>query len=323
MATVPTSKRPRTGIPDSLTFPDPTALQRLPRASWNGIEFPVKKVQLKGSLRHHVHEYPHAPGGAFENLGRKLYEVSMTASFMENFAQYPALYPDRLDRMRDSFETGAVGDLVVPQVGTIKARCINWSQTLEDKIQSGEMVELSFLEDQSQLFLIDALVRQGISSFGSTVDRYDIEVAASGVNLTIFDSIRDAANSVLAFADQAQAFGNLLEAKILGLQALIDEADADVDFLQHPENWNLWTAMRDLWAANEKLLDDLFSKNEPVATFIVPMTMTIADVSSAIYGDSTHSVELLQLNPVDDAFAVPAGFRMRYYPGPRVPATNG
>jgi len=298
----------------TLLFPQPTALQRLPRASFGGVEFPVNRVSMKCSLRHHVHEYPHAPGGAIEKLARKLYEVHVTALFHETFIQYPDLYPARLDRLRDLFETGTANDLVVPQVGTIKAVCINWSQSLEAKLQSGEQADFEFLEDQSQLFLVDALIRKSVVGISSSIDRYTVEAARSGVQGTIFDDIRDITNSILAFVDQGEAFLNLLESKVRGLQAILDETDRALEFLQHPENWRLWDAMRELWASNQKLLDNILDRQTPIAQFIVPMTMPIADVSSAIYGDATHAVELLQINNVDDAFAVPAGFRIRYYP---------
>lgn len=317
-------------------MPTPTALQRLQRAAVESfdlrvrVEFPVKRVSVKGSLRHHVHEYPHAPGGAFENLGRKLYEVHMTCPFMETFELYPDLWPDGLDQLRDLFETGSVIKVTIPSIGTIDARCVNWTQTMEAKIQSGEEVELEFVEDQSQLFLIDALIRENRGAIGSAFDDYitsldeavalslangpDANTFISGSTKSVFDLIRDAANTVFAMVDQIEAFGNLIESKILGLQAIIDEADADLEFLKHPENWRLWTAMRDLWMSSQKLLDDILDKRSPIATFTVPMTMSVADVSSAIYGDNTHAVDLLQINNIDDAFAVPAGFSVRYYP---------
>lgn len=302
-----------------------TGLQKLQRASWQGvdgtkIEFPVRRVSVKGSLRHHIHEYPHAPGGAFENLGRKLYEIRMSCSFMETFKLYPNLWPLNLDTLRNSFERGDVGKLTIPTLGTIDARCVNWDQEMDVKIQSGEMVELEFIEDQSQLFLIDFIVAQVQQDVASATDNFNLQLEKANIlagppqQVSIFSAIRDAANAVLAYFDQLQAVGQLLSAKIEGLLALIQQADDDLDVLQHPENLAVILALRELWLANFEILENLQSKQEPVGHYVVPALMSIGDVSTALYGDATHSIELLQLNAVDDALAIAAGTRIAYYP---------
>lgn len=300
-------------------MPVPTALQKLPRASWKGkdgtkIEFPVRHVTVKGSMRHHIHEYPHSPGGAYEQLGRKLYEIHMTSSFMETFAGYPGLWPLNLDTLRSSFERGDPGALTIPTIGTIDARCVNWSQSMDARVQSGEEIEFEFLEDQSQLFLVDFIVAKNTVEMKSAVSNFEIEVEKSGSDVSVFDQIRATANLVLAYVDQGEAFSNLLAAKIEGLVAIIDEVDRDVDMLQNPQNWAVFNALRDLWASSVALFQDLLQTKGEIKVFVVPMTMPIGDVSSAIYGDNTHGVELLQLNPVDDAFVIPAATRIRYYP---------
>lgn len=136
----------------------PTALGRLPGASFAGFRFPIRELHVRGSLRHHLHEYPHSPGAALEGLGRRLYEFRMTAPFHETFRSYPKLYPETLASLRTIFDGGLAWDLVVPWIGTIQARCIEWTQHLVAKVQSGEDVELVFLEDRDEAFLIDKLV---------------------------------------------------------------------------------------------------------------------------------------------------------------------
>lgn len=301
-------------------MPVPTALQRLPRASWKGtgggtkIEFPVRHVTVKGSMRHHVHEYPHSPGGAFEGLARRLYEIRMTCSFMETFKAYPNLWPLNLDTLRSSFERGDIGELTIPTIGTIQAHCINWTQSMDARVQSGEEVEFEFLEDISDLFLADIIIGQGTISIGDAANGFDVEVQKSGLQETIFDQIRDVSNVVLSYFDQGEAFSNLLAAKIEGLVAIITEADHDVLSLQDPRNFAVLNAMRDLYTSSVKLFQDILQQKGEIQLYIVPMLMPIGDVSTAIYGDATHGVELLQLNPIDDAFAIPAATRIRYYP---------
>ena len=40
--------------------------------------------------------------------------------------------------------------------------------------------------------------------------------------------------------------------------------------------------------------------------------MTIGQVAVAIYGDSSRAVELMQINPIEDALAIKSGTKLRY-----------
>lgn len=277
-------------------------------------------MSIRGAMRHHVHEYPHAPGGAYEMLGRKLYEIKMSCPFMETFKKYPELWPLNLDSLRSSWERGTVGKLTIPTLGEISARCVNWSQEMDSKIQSGEMVDLDFLEDQSQLYLIDLLVHENRADNRTAVEKFNFQLEKQKIlegtpqQVSIFSQIRDAANSVLAYFDQAEAVGMLLSAKIEGLMAIIEEADADLTLMQDPGQLAIIRAMRDLWFAAYTLWGNIQSKQAPVQMYIVPMLMTINDVSTALFGDATHSVELMQLNSLDDVLAIQAGTTIHWYP---------
>ncbi len=95
------------------------AFDALLRASFLDYPFPVQDIDVKGGLRDHVHEYPHAPGGAPEKLGRKLYEFTFTCPFLTGLRGYPKLWPETLATLRIFFEGQNTGDLVVPTIGTI------------------------------------------------------------------------------------------------------------------------------------------------------------------------------------------------------------
>lgn len=300
-----------------------TAFSRLQRASWDGIEFPVRHYTVKGSLRYHVHEYPHAPGGAFENLRRKLYEVRMSVPMLARLRNYPDLFPTRWALMRQQFETGEPRNLVVPTIGTIKCRCIEWPETMDAKIQSGVMVELAFLEDQSQEYLVEKLIqvdKQRIpqliefldGEWSKAVDKYKDGVSA--YELGLFDAIISTARDILSIKDNIEYYGAMVEAKIEAFEAVVSEADRAIRMFDDPGNWAVVNAVRDLWAAVEKFKDDLLGKGYKLETFIVPMTMSITDVSKRLYGNNSMAVTLMQSNDIDDPLAIPTGTRIRYYP---------
>lgn len=289
------------------------AFDSLPKAAFNGIPFPVRRLSVKGSLRYHIHEYPHTPGGAFENLARKLYEIRMVCPFHASFVSYPDLWPTTLATLRNIFERGDVGKLVIPTIGTIDARCIEWPEETDFKIRSGSEVQLTFLEDQSQAFLIDSLIQVDTQQMSNTADAFAIEADSAGFSPNIFAAIQSAANDVLAFVDQERAVGELFEAKLLGLKALLDEAIDDIADFDDPRNYKMLQAAIDLLDSTNQTLADLLAKGDVPQTYITPTVMAIGDISTAIYGDATHAVEILQLNSIDDAFSVPAGFHVKYY----------
>lgn len=312
-----------------------TAFSKLQKAGFSGIQYPVRRMSVRGSLRYHVHEYPHAAGGAFENLERKLYEVRMTCPFMQRFPGYPDLWPGRLSQLRRIFETGAAGALVIPTIGTIQARCVSWPEEMDAKIQSGVMVDLEFLEDQSQLSLVDSLIEAATSNVQTLAEQYGNQLKkyrddnpnslsaasvlaaanpTSGFRPDVLDLVSSVANEVFSLKDQVEFQGQLLEAKVRRLDAIIREADATVVALQHPDNYPLLGAIRDLWQSNKQLANDIQGQRSALQIFAVPVTMSVGDISVRLYGDNSHAVELMQINPFDDVLAIPAGTMVKYYP---------
>jgi prophage DNA circulation protein len=300
---------------------------QLQRASFDGVAFPVEEVEVEGTLRDHVHEYPHSPGGAPEKEGRRLYVVRMQASFLDIWKDYPGLWPDGLARIRAKYEGEKSGDLLIPTIGTITAYITSFRQRMVARQRSGEKVELAFREDQSNQFLADALTAEVGASLALKAQRLRLEVGSLDESLprgmlppegapspgSIFDTINDAVNAVLAIRDQAELAGNLLEQRLLWLAGICDEADKTLLFLQNPINHRVTDALHELWDSALTLSSDLQGKRSPMATYVVPLTMAVGDISRALYGDASRGVELMQLNPLDDPFRVPAGTTLKYY----------
>lgn len=291
------------------------AFDELKRASHHGIAFPVRSVRISGGLREHVHEYPHAPGGAPEKLGRKLYEISMSAMFLQGLIDpaWQNLWPVGLATLRRLWEDQVTGPLHIPTIGTIQAYAVDWSQEMESRIRSGEMAEIKFREDQSSAFLVGELVQVSPSALVDKLAAFELAAEAMSPTPSIFDAIQDTTNSVLAFKDQIDLAGNLVEAKLLGLVHLLREADAQVKSLNDPQFVHVLDAMHELWLASQQLHDDVHQKSAQIQTYTVPFRTTITDVARALFGDNTRAADILQLNAIEDPFAIPAGAQLRYY----------
>lgn len=302
----------------------------LKRASFGAIEFPVRSVDVKGSLRYHVHEYPHTPGGQLEILERKLYEIHMEAPMHAVFAAYPGLWPVSIKALRTLYENGESAQLYIPTLGAITAVCTSFDSKMEAKQRSGETLMMTFIEDQSGVFLVQGLIRAEQKNVSTANDALTAQVDAlkadDPVTFTavednlragqfppdIFDQIQGLANTVFAARDQINDFNLLLESKIDSMLRLIEEADSALsDMTLFP----LHDALMALWDAGDQLRKDFLFKNGELKTYTVPRLMAVGDISTTIYGDTSHAVEILQMNgSIDDAFAVQPGTQVRYYP---------
>lgn len=291
-------------------------VKKLKRASFNGVPFPVTHVEVVGGIRDHVHEYPHADGGAPEKMGRKLYLIRMHADFQSTFRAYPDLWPSGLKKLRTYCEQQLTADLVVPQIGTIKAYARSWSQSLVPKSSmSGESGTFEFVEDQDSAALANANASVDVRTIDAKMKAYDASKALAAFqsdrDISIFDAISNAVNGVLAIGDQAGLAINLISAKLLVAIDLCNTASNTLT-AQNAVNAPILAAMHDLWDTLVQSQANAFKKQARPMTYIVPSEMTIAMVGHAIYGTTNHTVELMQLNAIEDVFRILAGTRILY-----------
>ena len=293
---------------------------RFPPASFNGTKFPVADVELKGGLRDHVHEYPHSPGGTPEKEGRKLYEITFTVIAQDTLAKYPRFYSDVLPAFRGVFESQLTADLVVPNVGTIQAYCVDWTQKASGKSRSGESVVWHFREDMPpddlDAFIMSvstsANLAGGVTNLGSAVDAAKTKNGLTQFLNKLGDLIAKA-NDVLSYKDAGDLYGNVLEAKLLGVADLCRQIDR-LPQAADPTNWRCVYAMADILKAARDAITDLDSKKQKLQVFSTPALMSISDVAKALYGDASRGMDILRLNAIEDAFAIPRGTSVRYYP---------
>lgn len=292
----------------------------LPRASFSGAEFPVESVRVKGGLRYHVHEYPHIDGGDLEKLGRRLYEIEMRATFQStgsdadghSFGNWGPIWPSRLALLRSLFDAKTTATLVIPTIGSIQACCIDWDQEMVAKMRSGENTTFRFIEDQESAFAFSKLVQVKTESLIAISDKVAIQFDRVGVPRSFTDQLLDAVNNVLAIADQVELFGMQVGAKLGLVAALCREFDQRIEQFQNPGNWLALDAMKDLWAATQELATNVDGDSVVFAFYEVKRQSTIAEIATAIYGSTERATELLQLNPIEDAFEVPARTQIRY-----------
>lgn len=296
------------------------AFDSLLKAQFAGLYFPVEGVAIDGVQRIHVHEYPHTDGGKLERLGRKPYNIRFMPIFDEGIVQYDAfnngrpLYPDVLVALHQKWVQGEIGDLVIPTMGTISAFMVGFKRSMAPNLRSGERVELDFIEVMNERFRLgETVVSDGRSSIAAKHKAISVLPLSDpkGPRDNIFDKIDAAVNRLLAVQDQGDLFLSQVSAKVEKLTNLISLATQRVEALQQPENWRVLEAYKELWfAANEAKR----AASERVKPHIYhpPHEMTIQEVAMAIFGSTDRTMELLQMNVIENADAIPRNFPIRF-----------
>jgi hypothetical protein len=290
-------------------------LTDLDQFKFAGVRIPYESIRVRGGVRHHIHEFPHAAGGAPEKLGRKLYTIEVTASFLSglNDPKLIYLWPRQLNELAKAFEKQTTEELQLPHIGVIKAFCTDWDRNLTVKALNGEAVQLSFLEDLADQFLVQKILTGNVRGIRELNTKLQIQALEIRPKPGIFDTIDAAVNSVRAVLDTADLYGGLLESKVQTLLNILAEADRRWEAFNDPDNVDLLELLHQIWEATLTLYTDIFEQGTELQHYTVPRLMTAAEVSTAIFGDATHAVDVINLNPLDDPYSITAGTDIRYY----------
>jgi hypothetical protein len=291
-------------------------LDDLKSFSFGGFDWPYQRMQVQCVLRDHVHEYPHVPGGAAEKQARKLYDIRVTSQFDESIGRNGGKFAGRnllsdVGTLQEWFELGATLPLYIPNMGAIQAYIREFSRTLDVTNRSGEALELNFREDLGEEFSV--ATRLEFAGGVTATLLGDLEMLSPDPKPNIFQQITEAVNSLIAFRDTAQMWAGLVEAKILGLRALFEEADRTLDLFNDPENWPLLEALKALWASIEEFAETALGIDE-FQTYTLPQQMTADEVSEALYSDTIHATDILNWNALPDPYNIPAGTSVKWLP---------
>lgn len=287
-------------------------LDTLGRFSLDGTALPYQRIRLRGGQRDHVHEFPYVPGGLPERFGRKLYEVTVSIKIDDGIMRAGGFYQGRnlftnMAVMRGRWEDGLVQRIGLPNIGEIRGYATSWDQELDVRLRSGETFEVVFREDQDQASLVaKTLSTKPVAALATALGAMDMQMPDDPPGL--LQQLRDAVNQLLAFRDTAEMWVGYVADKILGLLLLFQEVDETLDILRDPLNSELLDAIHALWAAVQQMQ----SEAGELAFFVTPRDMDVSTIALVIYGSTAKAVEVMNLNPLDDPYAVPAGTRIRY-----------
>lgn len=289
--------------------------------SFGGIEFPFTDIQIRGSLRHHLHEYIKRPGGEVETLARKAYEIRVKCDFLDtivpvnSFARYMDLYPGKLSRLLSMCEEGKPQDLFLPPTGkSMRCKAIDWTRSIQAARRSGESVEFSFLEDSTEAFQTQNLIgAQSAAIWPNTVSvQTEVEALNDPEAKTWLDKLSD---SVTKWLDTVDRLNEDFEYQSARIDEVVSRcaALAAVPALGTAAAAKANNSLVRLWALTTRVRDAQASASRPLLGFIVPTPgMSVVDVSFKLFNSPANVVDLLRLNSFDDAMNLPMGLPVRY-----------
>lgn len=307
-----------------------TPFDQLQPFSFAGIPFPYESYSVVGGIRKHKHEYPHSPGAAVEKLGRELYEIHVSANFTAGLVVQP--YEDLLNNLsalRGIFEQQTTASLNIPHIGTIQACTEKWTENARNTNRSTIKAELTFYEDLNSALALKDTVTISSASLADKAEKFRIEhqaIASSpaqssfgiphkGPNtLSLFEAIDALSVSIVSIKDQQELYGALVTSKINGIKALFKQADRNEPSLNDPQNYLVLEAMHALWKAVLDLEADLQNTGFRAQLYVTPVTMSISQVSFAIYGNTLAAGQLMQMNEIRNPLAIPPKTQLIYYP---------
>jgi hypothetical protein len=215
-----------------------------------------------------------------------------------------------LDSLIALWEQEEQVELELPGIGRFNAVATTWSRDFDVKLQSGEVCEVTFKEDQDQaLLLAQTLSKKPIASLATGLGDLEARTPIPPVPAwqQMLDQIRDGVNTALAYRDTAEMWSDFIITKIEGLLALFSEAD-EMALFNDPLNSELLGALHALWAATQEVV----SQAGELGSYTTTRDTDVAGVSMAIYGDTAHQVDIMNLNPIEDPYRIRAGTTLRY-----------
>lgn len=286
-------------------------LDELETWRWGQIYFAVESASVRLTMRRHEHVYPHTAGAQGEKMGRGLYQIQISGRFDDGLGQIPR-YASSLQSMgafRSLVEYEFSDDLIIPWIGKVKAQCTEFDLREKNTIRSGLSFSASFVEDMDFEFPIASFVKVSKLPMGNAVTKFE----DTAWKADIFSQIAAGVGFVLGIKDQFDLYSALVQSKLGYLEGLFKEADATAKELTDPANLTGISAFFELWETVRNFGKDLADKGLEFKFYTVPTLMTLQQVAIAVYGDATKCGDLLGLNAISDAMAVPAGTRIRYY----------
>jgi hypothetical protein len=298
-------------------------LSKLQPASFKGIGFPCSSLDFGFSQEQAEHKFIFRDEALIQKLGRKNKTWRLEIPFRENLFFLPGyehLYSKTFPDFLVACQDGSPGELVTPDVGTVRAACVSFSYTIDPTKRDGVDVHVEFISaplanDQGLVANIPT-----VEAIAVQAKRLDTAVAATDFNPPKSHAsvpqdrptgFSDPFSAVTSAADQLSNSRRKSLARIDDTTYRINKMNDSLDRIGDPKNWLLKREANDLINAltrarahsdsgGKRIRQAFIDRSTPVNVVASKYKMTLPD--------------FYRLNPeFSTQPTVPANSIVRYY----------
>jgi prophage DNA circulation protein len=281
--------------------------QSLLTASLNYVEFPVAERSVSTGRNFARYVYPYRDGQGVEDLGRKVYQFSLTVPLFRGVS--PEHYPDTYDRLiaiiEDDDLRGEV-EYVDPEHGPINVKIIDYGWRTVAERRDGGVLTIQLEERgfaQSLLQNLSSPELAGRARASQLAQDVDFGMAALG--LPPEEQIDGGSFSLTAAWQQFQATidaGALAAdevAAVLDEITLITEKVLSFSALDELQRFSIYNAAIDFLGATQDVADEAATPIRALIQIVLADDMDAFGIAARYLGDASRADEVIFQNPGD------------------------
>jgi prophage DNA circulation protein len=264
-------------------------------ASLGFVAFPIADRQVSTGRNFARNVYPYRNGQGVEDLGRKVYQFSLTVPLFRGVdeAHYPDTYLQLLSIIEDDELRGEV-EYVDPEFGPLDVKIVDYSwQTVAERRQGGvltiQLEERGF--EQSLLASLSHFAQSGPTRAAQHAHDVDFDVAATGE--TVDFSLTLAWQKFQAAIDQGALATDEIAAHLDELY-LVAEKVVAFSAEDEIERFSLYNSLIAFLGAAEDIAEDAADKSIGVQLIEIalPDDMDMFQIAGRYLGDAGRAEEV-------------------------------
>lgn len=282
-----------------------TTWDQMQTTSFGGVEFQVIGVDDSFSMRMAQYSYPWRSGADLESLGTEARPTSLEAYF-----DGPN-YKTNLEAMITMFANGATRLFVHPLLGQWQAKISSMSVRHESAARNYASVSIEIIEDGVDIPL--AFQQETVDNLKNNTEESLEELELEASLYPNLEKITDAIDAVKDFLDTAEDAVSDVEKKvnqtINQLNSAYNEVRRKQQLIMNPIKRAIQKTSYNCKRVGERIASIMPQAKEEDIEANVPLTM----IAHKLYGDSTRSSDLEELNRVRNPFLIPKGEKIKVY----------
>ena len=293
-----TQTRDAAGVTETIF--DKYQLASFTLANGNHVGFPVQKIRQDGANRVIERERPYRPGAKLDDTGSKAIHWTFEAIF-HNSIQEPGLtafndqvplYPDALNSLIEDINEGQTGDLVVPTIGKVRAKALDYSRVEDVNLFDGATVMLVFVEDNEDDVTARSIQAPTINAQGTrmadktTFDAESLAISGNGLASlrTAASQLETAINAPGDLFDDIRVQANAVKHSVEQVTgAFTKQSKEGRDLLDDPTATDADRALADLSDAAMRSTNQPRAGRRPIITVVSVRPTTLQQVATGYH----------------------------------------